>query len=66
MSECKIVKSAQRSQGFGSMISGKKREPVLVREVVLPIRATHKPGRNDPCACGSGLKFKRCCGRLQQ
>jgi SEC-C motif-containing protein len=22
-----------------------------------------KAGRNDPCPCGSGLKFKRCCGR---
>lgn len=22
-----------------------------------------KPGRNDPCACGSGGKFKGCCGR---
>lgn len=21
----------------------------------------HKPGRNDPCPCGSGKKFKRCC-----
>lgn len=21
-----------------------------------------KPGRNDPCSCGSGKKFKRCCG----
>jgi hypothetical protein len=21
------------------------------------------PGRNDPCPCGSGQKFKRCCGR---
>jgi uncharacterized protein YecA (UPF0149 family) len=20
-----------------------------------------RQGRNDPCACGSGLKFKRCC-----
>ncbi len=20
-----------------------------------------KPGRNDPCSCGSGLKFKKCC-----
>ncbi len=19
------------------------------------------PGRNDPCSCGSGLKYKRCC-----
>lgn len=23
--------------------------------------STHKPGRNDPCPCGSGLKYKRCC-----
>lgn len=22
------------------------------------------PGRNDPCHCGSGRKFKQCCGRL--
>ena len=22
--------------------------------------------RNDPCPCGSGLKFKRCCGRVQE
>ena len=22
------------------------------------------PGRNDPCPCGSGRKFKRCCGRV--
>ncbi|MGB0466579.1 MAG: PBPRA1643 family SWIM/SEC-C metal-binding motif protein [Pontibacterium sp.] len=20
------------------------------------------PGRNDPCACGSGKKYKKCCG----
>ncbi|UTW47841.1 SEC-C domain-containing protein [Bacterioplanoides sp. SCSIO 12839] len=23
---------------------------------------TFKPGRNDPCLCGSGKKFKKCCG----
>lgn len=23
-----------------------------------------KPGRNDPCLCGSGRKFKHCCGRV--
>ena len=22
-----------------------------------------KVGRNDPCPCGSGRKYKRCCGR---
>lgn len=24
-------------------------------------RIEHKPGRNDPCPCGSGKKFKKCC-----
>jgi SWIM/SEC-C metal-binding protein len=26
-----------------------------------PARAAPKIGRNDPCPCGSGKKFKRCC-----
>jgi preprotein translocase subunit SecA len=28
-----------------------------------PIRTGPKVGRNDPCPCGSGKKFKQCCGR---
>lgn len=28
-----------------------------------PARAGQAPGRNDPCPCGSGHKYKRCCGR---
>jgi uncharacterized protein YecA (UPF0149 family) len=27
----------------------------------VPLRST-KVGRNQPCPCGSGKKFKRCCG----
>jgi hypothetical protein len=27
------------------------------------IQAVAKVGRNDPCPCGSGKKFKKCCGR---
>ena len=27
-----------------------------------PIRADKKVGRNDPCPCGSGKKYKNCCG----
>ncbi len=27
-----------------------------------PVRVTKKPGRNDPCPCGSGKKYKNCCG----
>lgn len=29
-----------------------KKEPVVARRA---------PGRNEPCACGSGLKYKKCC-----
>ena len=29
-----------------------------------PIRTGPKVGRNDPCPCGSGKKYKQCCGRL--
>ncbi|WP_218972311.1 zinc-dependent peptidase [Labilibaculum filiforme] len=27
-------------------------------------KMNQKLGRNSPCPCGSGLKFKRCCGRV--
>jgi tetratricopeptide (TPR) repeat protein len=27
------------------------------------VRATPRVGRNDPCPCGSGKKYKKCCGR---
>jgi hypothetical protein len=29
---------------------------------ILQARAAAKAGRNDPCPCGSGKKFKKCCG----
>jgi len=31
---------------------------------VLPIHAEQKIGRNDPCPCGSGKKYKQCHGKL--
>jgi len=41
----------------GASDSGPKLRMPLKRE--LP-----KAGRNDPCPCGSGKKFKNCCGRV--
>ncbi|SHG53905.1 protein translocase subunit secA [Thermosyntropha lipolytica DSM 11003] len=32
-------------------------------EVKTPVRVGEKVGRNDPCPCGSGKKYKKCCGR---
>jgi uncharacterized protein len=39
--------------------------PILAEEEGRrpPASANAKPGRNDPCPCGSGLKFKKCHGR---
>ena len=34
-------------------------DEVVTGTVVKP----HKIGRNDPCPCGSGKKYKHCCGR---
>lgn len=30
-------------------------------EPVLPKQATTRTGRNQPCTCGSGKKYKKCC-----
>ena len=32
-------------------------------EKARPVRTGPKVGRNDPCPCGSGKKYKQCCGR---
>ncbi len=37
------------------------REKKVVR-TSQPIRVENKVGRNDPCPCGSGKKYKKCCG----
>ena len=37
-------------------------EPALPPPVE-PVKAEKEPGRNDPCPCGSGKKYKKCCGK---
>jgi preprotein translocase subunit SecA len=32
-------------------------------EAARPVRTGAKIGRNDPCPCGSGKKYKKCCGK---
>jgi preprotein translocase subunit SecA len=40
-------------------------EPDSEPGLELPIRREMpKVGRNEPCPCGSGKKFKNCCGRM--
>ena len=37
-------------------------QAVMEQEPPEPAQATPKTGRNEPCPCGSGRKFKKCCG----
>ena len=46
-----------RSEGGWRFTEGR---PGVKKPVV---RAEPRTGRNDPCHCGSGMKYKRCCGR---
>lgn len=40
---------------------GEESEPVVA---AAPVRNEPKVGRNQPCTCGSGKKYKHCCGRI--
>ena len=35
---------------------------VRILDPPTPQRGAAKVGRNEPCPCGSGKKYKRCCG----
>ncbi len=41
----------------------KRKELYLEQKKSGTIVKPHKIGRNDPCPCGSGKKYKYCCGR---
>ena len=56
----------------------RKEQEIKREQVAAPVNASHgdgsdnsartvvkpkKVGRNDPCPCGSGKKYKQCCGR---
>jgi len=37
----------------------------VVKDILAPLTLTErtkKVGRNEPCPCGSGKKYKKCCG----
>jgi preprotein translocase subunit SecA len=48
--------------GAGDMVSEVNAE-VSQEEKTRPVRSGPKVGRNDPCPCASGKKYKKCCGR---
>lgn len=38
-------------------------DPIPVVPPTAPIVKAKEPGRNEPCPCGSGKKYKKCCGK---
>ena len=52
----KPVSPLQRPQGERHVTDSALKSATVVR-------TTPKIGRNDPCPCGSGKKYKNCCGR---
>jgi preprotein translocase subunit SecA len=51
---------ARRAPSKGSDIVSEAADAV---EKAKPVRAGPKVGRNDPCPCQSGKKYKQCCGK---
>lgn len=47
-----------------SATEGEEQQPAEVAETSTYVREQPKVGRNDPCPCGSGKKYKQCCGRI--
>jgi uncharacterized protein YchJ len=37
-------------------------DPSAIGQKPSPVCVVKKPGRNDLCSCGSGKKYKKCCG----
>ena len=55
------AQQAQAESIFGGGAATEEEEDAASRTVV---REGRKIGRNEPCPCGSGKKYKQCCGRL--
>jgi len=54
------LSSFKKEDGIWYLVDGKVLPPKQF------VRAEPKTGRNDPCICGSGRKFKKCCGSASQ
>ena len=54
-------KKLDREKDYKKQLPGEDEEPLP--PPVEPIQSKEKPGRNSPCPCGSGKKYKQCCGK---
>ncbi len=57
----KFLDREKKEKEYKKQLPGEDDPPLP--EPVEPIKGEKTPGRNDPCACGSGKKYKQCCGK---
>jgi preprotein translocase subunit SecA len=59
--EVAIQSLAEAKAASVENIVGANEVPTFRFTKTRPIVKDYKIGRNDPCPCGSGLKYKKCC-----
>lgn len=60
INRAQIRDNLQREQVVKNTVASDGKEETVKRK---PVKAAEKVGRNDPCPCGSGKKYKNCHGR---
>ena len=58
----RVAEPIKRVQVANPLTAGFEGGPKKAARVTIRKPAAEKVGRNDPCPCGSGKKFKNCCG----
>jgi len=60
------------ARGWDVIVGVEPEEPEDITDMLkletpeaFTVRREQLPGRNDPCLCGSGAKFKKCCLEAQ-
>jgi preprotein translocase subunit SecA len=56
-----MSRTAAAESGEGHPQPGPETRPPGEKQKTV-VREGEKVGRNDPCPCGSGKKYKKCCG----
>ncbi|GBE01796.1 preprotein translocase subunit SecA [bacterium BMS3Bbin06] len=55
-----------KSEDDAEKVTQRRNAPIILNrgdgETRKPVKKTKKIGRNEPCPCGSGKKYKKCCG----
>lgn len=57
-----MEREAQQRMAAAKQTHGDQSDDAVKKQ---PVKKGEKVGRNDPCPCGSGKKYKNCCGRKE-